>query len=860
MKNLLPISILTLALTQLLAGCSDTSPEGRMQKAEKALAAADYKVADIELKNVLLEQPSNAKARLLLGKAQQGRGNWADSEAQLKKALELGAAPEEVLPTLMRTQIKMFKFQEVYDTKIPATGLDSQTIAMMQAERANAAIYLDKPQDAAAAIREGESVLAHTGSPGASPDLEVAKARLAHINKQHDQSMALVDAVLSKQPKFIEALQTKAQILLSYGKPDEAVQVLRQVIAQDPDDIVTQTTIADLELGRNDLAAAEAAIKAAEKVNAGNFRVMFSRAQLELRKGNLKNANEYVQRIQKIAPGHMPTILLGAAVHYGLGNYEQSLKGANLALTQYKGNLFASKLVAASHIRKGDNKSAITAATEIINLYPDDAELLSILGEAHLRDKNYATAMKYLDRASQQQPKNPKIKQSQARALLAMGEIERGLVTLEQAAALNPSASQADSALVLFHLQRKEYDKALTAIAAFEKKLPDNPISQLWRAAVLQGRNDLPAARQALEQALKLDPTFLPAAANLARLDLADKQPEKARLRYETILKHDAKDADAMLALAQMARTAKQDGEYRKWLEKAVAAQPKSLPAQGALTRYYLDKREPQKALIVARAAVNASPDEAEALGLLGGAQVAVGDHASALSTLTQAVEKAPYSAQTYFRLGAALATSQQWHKARTSLEKALALQPAHASAIIKLHQTLTRLGEEKTAEQRLRAWIQAHPDNLVVRSYRAQLLMAAKRNGEAISEYQAILKISPTSALALNNLANLYHQEKDARALQMAEAAYKNAPGEPNILDTLGMLLTEQGQLPRALNLLTEAVRLAPSEPSIRYHYAVALARSGDKVRAKNELDALLRDGKRFPERTQAQKLIATL
>ncbi len=112
----------------------------------------------------------------------------------------------------------------------------------------------------------------------------------------------------------------------------------------------------------------------------------------------------------------------------------------------------------------------------------------------------------------------------------------------------------------------------------------------------------------------------------------------------------------------------------------------------------------------------------------------------------------------------------------------------------------------------------------------------------------------------ALNNLAWILHQQNDPRALGYAEQANKLKPDNAALLDTLGWIRVEQGDVARGLPLLQKAVDLAPGAPVIRYHLAVGLAKSGDKVKAKKELEQLLASGKSFSQIEEARALLKSL
>src|SRR5205814_6333762 len=111
-----------------------------------------------------------------------------------------------------------------------------------------------------------------------------------------------------------------------------------------------------------------------------------------------------------------------------------------------------------------------------------------------------------------------------------------------------------------------------------------------------------------------------------------------------------------------------------------------------------------------------------------------------------------------------------------------------------------------------------------------------------------------PKNIPALNDLAWLYQQEKDPRALTTAEQAYQLQPDNAHVLDTLGWILVERGKTNDGLELLRKAAEKSPASTGIRYHWAATLAKSGDSARARTELADLLAKNKTFPERQEVQ------
>ena len=113
---------------------------------------------------------------------------------------------------------------------------------------------------------------------------------------------------------------------------------------------------------------------------------------------------------------------------------------------------------------------------------------------------------------------------------------------------------------------------------------------------------------------------------------------------------------------------------------------------------------------------------------------------------------------------------------------------------------------------------------------------------------------------LALNNLAWLYFEEGDSRAVGLAERAYNRAPERAEIIDTYGWLLIKSGRLEKGLSLLEKAAKRSPENGDIRYHLAAGLAEVGEQSRARRELTALLDSGKEFSEKAAARTLLNNL
>lgn len=912
-----------------LAGCAQPSPEELVANAIKQLEKNDHRSAIIGLKSALQAEPENSRARLLLGQSLLALKDYASAEKELVRARELQVPADSVYPLLAKALLSLGQHERLIKEIQPVPTLGQESLAVVHAYRARALLALR---------RSDEALKELTSATVAGPhhhEVLLTQALFAWRDRQSIRALELVDRALMSNQSSIDALYFKAKILGAQGQYDEVVKIYEKITQLDPTEYLAFLGIAELSLraqgGRDRktaLQAAEKAIASAEQIAPQALAVKQARAMLELQRGRLKEANQAVLQVLKVAPDYAPALHLHALVNFGLGNTEQSRRSAERLLQQLPDNPSASKLLVANLLKIGDIKRSRQLVDSALSRNPDDPALLALAGDVYLRSGDADRGMAMLQRAAQLEPNRSEIKVKLATGALATGDTDLAINALEEAVKLSEGVTSSDLALVGLHLKRQEFDKALRVIDAIESKSSRNAVTLTLRASALLGKGDRAASRQAMEQALNVQPTYLPALINLARLDLQDGKPDQARKRFETLLKQDKDNLQAMLSLAELALMQHQNDQAISWLERAAAAHPKELRPRVALVRQYLHvKNDPGKALSHAQAAAELNPEDLEAIALLGATQLSTGRREAALATYQRMTQQWPKVADGWVGQALVRQADGQIAAARSALQNALKLQPDHlpaqsllikleltdkkpqaalaiarqvqarqpqsavgyalegdihlqggdltkaisayeqawtrgadAATFAKLHRAYLAAGDVKRADQRLATWLTTRPRDLQVRMAAAESYLMAGHSRQAIRQYEEVLQIAPNHALASNNLANLYHQLKDPRALPLAEQAVSLAPDNPVILDTLGWILVERGDTARGIELLGKAASLAPKSGLIRYHYGAALAKAGRKQEAKRELEAALASGQRFAGEAEARTLLRNL
>jgi len=235
------------------------------------------------------------------------------------------------------------------------------------------------------------------------------------------------------------------------------------------------------------------------------------------------------------------------------------------------------------------------------------------------------------------------------------------------------------------------------------------------------------------------------------------------------------------------ARLAAEDGNWTEVRDLLQPLEGREDPRQQLLyARALVELDMAELALPTLTTLVRRSPDAAEPRRMLARAQLAVGDARSAFDTIGPLASSPEGSPRDLALYAEAARASGQANK----IDRALANTPP----------------EERVAT--LLAQADAH--------------MRAERWRAAADSYEQLRGwIGNSNAMVLNNLA--YAQSRTGQSEQAmvnALAALELAPDHPNILDTAGWLMVQNGSnRSRGIEMLERAAQLAPGNTSIREH-----------------------------------------
>lgn len=872
-----PLAIaLAFATSAALSGCDSTSnltEQEYIQRAKDFEDKGNLKGSIIELKNAIQKNPNSPQARLLLGQAYVDAGQGADAEKELKRAGELGVGKESIKVSMGEALLLQQAYQKILQEIAPGDDTSPKNLARINRIRADALMGLGQHEEACtlyvqALGKDPEHIPVYWGV-----------THCAAIKKDWNAAKGHLDNALKIDPKNPGTWLLLGDLEHTLDDLAAAEAAYATALRYAPNDIqgLANHAMVLLSQGKHDLAGQD--IAKFRKLAPRDPRGGYLQALLHYRQGRYAEAKGALQEVLVAAPKHRPSNLLAGAVAYALGDYEQAAAKLGLVLGEIPGNAYTRKLLAATQIKLGEPDKAQETLKPLLVSITDDPQVQNLFGGAHMAATEFNKAGDYFEKAVAMDPDTPATRTQLGLARLLARESEIAVTELGSAARLDlKGETQADMLLVIAHIDRREFDKALEAAAALEKKQPNNPAVFNLKGGAFLGKNDNANARKSFERALRLNPGYFPAAKNLARLDLKEGKPEAARKHFQNILAKEANNSRAMVELAKLWLAGGDEKQAVGLLERAVKTDPKSVEAYRLLVNHHLRHKQTPSAISLAREALAANPDHPDALYTLGLAQLAADDVTSALSTFKRLATLVPKSPEVHYRLATAQIAAKDLAGAQQSLQAALKLSPKALDLHVALFQLMQMRGRDDEAIRLAQSLQQLHPkvatgfslegDALVKagqhtraagayakafdRSQNGTLLsklhrslVLAGRQAEADARLAAWLKQHPDDLVANVYIARDHAEAgRNRQAIEQYERILRKRQ-DPVLLNNLAWLYLQE-KSPKAKTTAEQAYKLAPKSPPVQDTLGWILVQGGDPTRG---LDLLRQAASQAPD-----------
>jgi putative PEP-CTERM system TPR-repeat lipoprotein len=916
---------LAICAAVLLGGCSQESltTEEHIQRAKDFSSQGKAQEAQIELRNALQQDPKNPQVHLLMAEMSMAIGNPYLAEVELKKARESGVAPEAIKVDMARALLMQGRAEDAL--KMAEIGAnDSATNRLKLLEmRSRALMASGRLQDACAQVEsmralDPGSVLTMLGQARCAVaekrDFSQAEVLLrAAIEKDkgnsepwkllgdihlgRNQAQEAIDAYknsLKQNPLQLDAHLKLTSIYVMLKRHDDAAAQIKAAKTSTPaPTIYHMQALLDYDQGR--YTQARDSLTQVLKVMPDYLPSVLLGGMIEHALGSYEQAAKHLSRYLAQDPANLQAIRLLASAQMQLGQPDKALAALQPVLQSGRPvDATTYGLAGEIYLNMGDTQHAMEYLQKATALNPRDTSAQALLGRGYLAMGDSTRAITELQAAAQHSDKDGRADMALIAHHMQGREYDRALATIETLIKKRPQDAIAQNLRGLAYLGKKDYKNAR---ASFQRSLELQPnymqaVSGLARLDLLENKpadakgrfesilakdkNNISALmalaniaamqrnaqgyEDLLRRAVAADAKALAPRTLLAEDYLLRKQPDKALAVAREALSANPENPDALGLMGRVQMAAGETDNALASFSKVVKLAPKSGLAHYHLGILQAATKKTEAARESLQHALALQPDHVKAAEALAMLDLSQGHGGEALQTARRLQQRNPKDPAGLMLEGDLLMRQDKGREAAKAYERAMALQPS-STTMRRLHAALVLGKNAPEADRRAMSWLATHPDDSALRGYFASDLAARKLHREAAQQYETLLRQVPNDAFALNNLAWIYHELRDSRALATAEAAHKLAPNNPEMLDTLGWLLVQQGQTARGLPLLEQAVKLGKgARPDIGFHLAATLARSGDKPGARKILEQVLQTKKPFPQQQEAKALMQQL
>ena len=910
-------TVVALVACFTLVGCSGRTADESFAAAKSHLAKNDLASAIVELKNTLQGKPDFAEARYMLGKALLQREDPLGAALELEKAISLKYPADQAAPLLAAAYLGSGQARKVVDLDAGSTLAAANAVAELKTQLARAHRALGNPERAEAALVQalqanaqfGPALLLRASGLAAQREFDAA---LRGADEVLARAPADVDALTFKANVLRAKLDAPAATALYrqalVAKPDHIpahIGLLSQSLAKN--DLETaRLQLAELKKTRPThpqtkyfearLAAQSGDAKLALELTQQLLKLASEDPQvLELagvvayQRGDMALAEQHLGKLLHVVPEHANGRQLLARLYLRKGDPAKAQQILRPLIEAASADANSLSIAGAAYLQSGDPRRAEEVFTRAAKLKPADARNLAAVGlakiatgaadaglidleasaaadagtdadmaliSAHLNRRNYAAALEAIGRLESKQPGKALPQFLRGDVLARRGDSKDARAAYERALAAEPVYFPALGGLAALDLRER---KPAQARARFEAVLKDNPshARAILALALLDERAGKPKQEVAatLAKGVSLAPNDAMLRRRQIEFELLKQDHKLALAAAQDAVAALPNDIDILTLLAKAQQVSGETNQAIISYTKVVAARPSSPGPLVALAEAHLATKAYDAAAAAVSRALVLAPESVDVMQAAVKVDVLAGNYDKALAHARALQARTPKAPQGWLFEGDVEVARRNWPAAAAALRTALQKQDSTLTAQ-RLHRVLRSAGDRAKTDAFAAEWLTRHPQDPAFLFHLAGLAIAEKNFGQAATRLEEILRKTPESPAALNNLAWVHATLKKPGAVANAERANQLIPNQPIFMDTLAYALAAEGQIARAVEIQKKALELAPSAHVLRLNMARLYLQAGDKAGARAELDTLAMLGNQFAQQNEVREL----
>ncbi len=481
-------------------------------------------------------------------------------------------------------------------------------------------------------------------------------------------------------------------------------------------------------------------------------------------------------------------------------------------------------------LKQNKLEDANNKIADFLKKHPDEADYYNLQALLETLKKDLVAAQQNYDKALRLEPKNNLALLGSAKLALDEGQLEKAQILANKAIANNDKTINAY--LMLADIAYKQKNNA--------------EVEKLLLTAKDKASYDINVEIEAIK--------------GLGKFYSLQKQPEKVLSLCDDLVRRYPNNTLALDMLAQAQLFNNQKALAEQSLQKIIGLDKQNIGSRlllAGLLSEYPDKTKETLTLLDETAKI--APDKPEAMVFKTAYLIKHQQYPEALALANKIDLQFPKLVLGKLLAGDTYLAQKKYEKANEHYQLAYKAQ-ANDKILLTIADMFIIQKKPADAIKLLNNALEKTPKDLAIHFKLATIYQQQNDSTLAEIHYDAMLAEQSDNVLALNNLAILYAQKNDPRALDLAKRAYDKAPESPAILDTYGHMLLKQNQASESLKLLEKAAALAPKQNDIQLHLAEAYASNNNTSKAIAILEPLVNSDLEFSEKKTAISLLESL
>jgi tetratricopeptide (TPR) repeat protein len=641
---------------------------------------------------------------------------------------------------------------------------------------------------------------------------------------QYAEARQQAEAVLQQDGRNAGAHRLLGQVALHQMQYIPAENELKQAVELDPRDPRTYEALGLTQLLDAENGAAEKSFQAAIEIKPDDPQTYINLADFY----KAQNVPDSAEKILQQGIAKLPKEVALPVSLAGLYVKRDRTPEAKHLLDQVEadeGNYpDGRRAVATFYLDNGDATSALDRFRTLANKNDNDQAAARKVAECYLQLGRWQDASQWIDQRDKDR------KDADFRLLRARGYL--GAFRLREAAA---------------------------ELQSLIKDSPDLPAVYFYLSQVDSAQEEPVQAQQALVEALRVQPGYLPALLGLGSISLEQSNANAALGYASQVIATSFWIAEAHVIAGGAYLLQNDLNQAQRAFELAAGLNPRNPAAQERLGRVLGVRGNNAGAEKAYESSLAIAPDYAPALSGLAEVLSKEGKSKQAGTRMDRQIAAQPKSFQLYVAKAEFCVAQKDWACAEHGYQQVLALNPYYVNGYLALANVYAATDRPQAMIQEYEAARTKFPEYLPTYILLARVYEFVGNVDGARQTYQAALKIDPDSYQSLTGLAGIYadHGGSLSDALELAQKAKAEQPDDAGVNDTLGWVYYKQGLYRSAVPVLEAAVAKSPQVAEFHFHLGMAYSKAEQPAQAHTSLQTALQLGLSGDDARSAQEAL---